>query len=275
MGETMALSDMLGRRRTILWAEYVNTGVTAAARIDVLARELIPPTVPNVPFQQAIEDIVSRTPELARNMDAVQEVYLRHGFAAAYSADLQLTQRVQKAITDAIATGKSEEQTVKAIMEDAEDWTRNYSETVYQTNMATAYTAGRVRQSMESPEILEVVPAWEFNAVGDADTRPTHQAADGLLAAKDDPIWNDMLHPLYYRCRCSPREVDVFELEERGLLTLEGKVKRVNPAGLAEALAGPRFTGVRPDRRFYSCWATANFAGAGSMSRSRPRNRIG
>lgn len=251
MAETMTLSDLLGRRRTILWAEYTRRGVSLAARPQVMAAQLIPPTVPNVPFDEAVEDITSRTPELARNAEAVSDVYRRHGFAVAYSADRELTARIQKAIADALGTGRTVDQSVAAIMREAEDFTRAYAETVYRTNAASAYTAGRVRQGMESPEINEILPAWEFNAVGDADTRENHQAADGLLAAKDDPVWADLLPPIGYNCRCAAREVDAFELEARGLLTLDGKVIRVNPPTLGAAHPDKGFGGVRPDRRFY------------------------
>jgi hypothetical protein len=80
----------------------------------------------------------------------------------------------------------------------------------------------------------------EFYALDDARVRPHHKAADGLIAAVDDPIWDTFKPPLGYRCRCSVNFVSVFELEDRGLIK-NGKVVRYLP---------PSFAFARPDENF-------------------------
>jgi SPP1 gp7 family putative phage head morphogenesis protein len=73
-------------------------------------------------------------------------------------------------------------------------------ETVARTNMMMAYGVGRRRQMEESSGLL---PFWQYNAVGDDRTRPTHRALDGVVLPADNPFWNDHFPPWGFRCRCS------------------------------------------------------------------------
>lgn len=137
-----------------------------------------------------------------------------------------------------------------AVLEDVNDWTVAYADTVYRTNVASAYAAGNWAESME-PDILEIVPAKLYTAVGDNDTRPNHLAADGLLAGVTDPIWDIFAPPMGFRCRCSAIDIDRFELEDRKLLNPDGSVIRVTPPTFASAFPDPGFGTGRPDKRVY------------------------
>lgn len=270
----MQYADLLGRRRVLLELNAIKArrGDQAAQRqafhdkvdpwaflprrcgcqgILAIRAEGIGFGKEGPPFKEMIEDLLARTPKLAATADEVAEQYrTMHAFAAVGSPDLEVTKAVQRELADIQTRGdtlKGAEQAIQAIT----GWARWYSETVFRTNVTTAYSAGRWKQ-VSDPIVEEIAPAFEYAAVLDVDTRPNHAAANGLVAGLRDPIWNTMTPPLGYNCRCTLMMVDVFELKSRGLIDRNGIVKRVEPAGFSAA--GPdsaRFGGGRPDRRIY------------------------
>jgi SPP1 gp7 family putative phage head morphogenesis protein len=253
IGETMTLSDLYGRRRVLLWQKYAQSGMRLAARVEVYAATEVAPNVPHIVFREAVEDLVQRTPELAHTAAMVSDLYLNHhAFACANSAKLFVTQKVQEHLTNALKAGLDMPKAISAIVSETEDWTRAYAETVYRTNVHSAYAAGEIRQSLE-PVALQVLPAWIYEAVGDSVTRPNHLAADGMIAAKRDPVWDYWYPPAGFSCRCACREMDVYDLEEKGRLTSSGQVYAKIPVGISSGAITPDkgFGGTRPDRRIY------------------------
>lgn len=253
IGDTLTLSDLLGRRRT-LW----EAGVRRFRRTVEAYRETYyaechhlaeTPVVPDVEFTEAVADIVRRQPELAQSAAEVAKVYReRHAFALAKSAELTVTKRVQAALAEGLKTGTPVDTGAKLIAEIG-DWSRAYGETVYRTNMATAYSAGRFQQAYE-PSVAEIMPAFEFRAVGDSDTRENHAAADGLVAATNDPVWDTFSPPMGYNCRCDLAFIDTDELEMMDLVQKDGSIKRKLPSSFGSARPDEGFGG-RPDRRMY------------------------
>jgi len=96
------------------------------------------------------------------------------------------------------------------LIEQMGDWSRSYADTVYRTNVATAYSAGRMRQ-LADPEVADVVRGLRYTAVGDSDTRPSHKAMDGFTAPADDPVWHRVAPPAGYNCRCDIEIVTIFD----------------------------------------------------------------
>jgi len=166
-----------------------------------------------------------------------------HAPTLARDASGQIEQRIRQSFDE----GRD---STLAVLEDVNHWTVSYADTVYRTNVASAYAAGAWQQSLD-PDILEIIPAKLYSAIGDSDTRPNHQAADGLIAGVMDPIWETYSPPMGFRCRCSLLDVDRFELEDRGLLNPDGSVTRVLPRNFAKAHPDPGFGTGRPDRRVY------------------------
>lgn len=176
--------------------------------------------------------------------EIVTRLYLeRHGPSIAGVIDKKLTDRIRMAFAAGLPTAS-------AVLQDISGWTTAYADTVYRTNLTTAYAAGQWQQALD-PEMMEISPAFEYAATGDKDTRPNHQAMNGLLAGKADPIWNTYSTPNGYRCRCGLRDVDRFELNDRGLLKDDGSVTRVIPPNFARAHPDPGFDKGRPDQRVY------------------------
>jgi SPP1 gp7 family putative phage head morphogenesis protein len=72
-------------------------------------------------------------------------------------------------------------------------------ETIYETNMQTAYMAGRYHGMMAA---TQYAPWWEYSAIMDNRTRPAHAAVNGLVFRYDDPFWQSWYPPNGFRCRC-------------------------------------------------------------------------
>ena len=69
--------------------------------------------------------------------------------------------------------------------------------TIYQTNLQSAYSTGRYSQMMG---VAAERPFWMYDAVNDARTRPSHAAQDGKVYRFDHPFWNTWYPPNGYNC---------------------------------------------------------------------------
>lgn len=85
--------------------------------------------------------------------------------------------------------------------------------TIYQTNMQTAYMAGRHQSMLEN---VESRPLWEYVAIDDGRTRPSHSALSGKVFRWDDPFWDSFYPPNGFRCRCRVRARDKDDLKASG-----------------------------------------------------------
>ncbi len=253
IAQTMTLSDLLARRDVL---RAFDAALEKAPDPESFAAT---PIFPRTEFTEALADLVGREPRLATTADLVARIYSeKHGFALARSSSEVLTERVQATVERMIREGKGASRAALAIKEvakETQDFTQSYAETVYRTNLNTAYSAGRFQQA-EDRDIKRVMKALERNAVTDSDLRDgknsdeNHRAAHGLVAATDDPVWEFASPPSGYRCRCWLRLVNRFELERMGLLEGE-RVLRREPAGFASFRPHPNFGRSRPDRTIY------------------------
>lgn len=85
---------------------------------------------------------------------------------------------------------------------------------IFRTNIQTAYSVGRYRQMME---VREYRPYWQYSAVNDSRTRPTHLALNGKVFPADHPFWKTWYPPNGFRCRCGVVTLSENEVERDGL----------------------------------------------------------
>lgn len=242
IGDAQALAD-LAERYTV---DQAAQGTPTSQPIEV----------PQIPFSEAVRNLIGREPQYAPTAKEVRDVYRRNGFALARASSREVAERVQKMLGEALIEGTPRPSVVAAIAE-LGPWTQAYAETVYRTNMATARTAGRFQQ-LQDPKVRALIPALQFITAEDVDVRrgrpqdhgENHQAMAGIIAAVDHPIWDRFSPPGGYNCRCSVRTVGIKELETRGLLLPDGSVKEPPDPVARGARFYPGF-GRRPDTGLY------------------------
>ncbi len=75
---------------------------------------------------------------------------------------------------------------------------------------------------------MKLRPYWQYDAVQDSHTRPSHLAMDGRVYPADHPIWNTWFPPNGFRCRCTVRTLSKRQVEARGH-TVEDKFPAIAP----------------------------------------------
>jgi SPP1 gp7 family putative phage head morphogenesis protein len=97
-------------------------------------------------------------------------------------------------------------------------------ETIYTTNMQSAYMAGRYQGMMAAKQYL---PYWEYSAVMDNRTRPQHAALNGMVFRCDDPFWQTWYPPNGFRCRCRVIPRSDLERQRGNFAVSEGEGRMV------------------------------------------------
>jgi len=72
-------------------------------------------------------------------------------------------------------------------------------QTIFRTNVQTAYMAGRYAAQMQN---IDDHPYWQYVAILDSHTRPSHRAMNGKVFRYDDPFWQSYYPPNGWGCRC-------------------------------------------------------------------------
>lgn len=242
--DTLVLSDLHGRRRTLLEADHLGRMERKAKFAELPDRN---PIMYGVPFIEAIDDLLTREPRLASGWVETADLYNQeHVFALARSASMRLTKRVMDAVgrmmSEGQLAGKTEDEILKAAADESHDWTRSYSATIFRTNVSHAYNQGRFQQARD-PDVRQVIKALEVVGVPDDRERENHRYARGLIADVQDPVWSRAKPPYGFNCRHGTIFVSKFELERRGLLRPDGSVRRYEPAGFERFSPDPGFRG--------------------------------
>lgn len=165
--------------------------------------------------------------------EALHSAHAR-GFTVAKATGMDVLTTIQSSVGEAIATGITQRQFSRQLMPKLKElgwWGQTTVthpngqeqtvtlgspwrlETIYRTNMTTAYQAGRYLQQMNQPER----PYWQYIAVMDESTRASHAAMNGLVFAATDPIWQTHYPPNDWGCRCRVRAMSQLRLEANGL----------------------------------------------------------
>lgn len=87
-------------------------------------------------------------------------------------------------------------------------------ETIFRTNMQSAYAVGEWQQIKDQEE---VAPFLMYDAVDDFRTRPEHAAMDGKIHPVDSPFWRHYHPPNGWNCRCSVIQLSQEEVDDLGL----------------------------------------------------------
>ena len=231
LSKAQSVADLLGRRRLQLEAEALSKG-----------RQF---QVPVVPAEEAAQDILDRLSALVTPADrqvmagweAARDLYNEGKFALAKSVSLKATEDVRKTILRAVKQGVSQAKAEREIIEALRSGdpsvtvTASYAETVFRTNINSAYSKGR-RKMAESPAFRRVVKAWKYTTARDRSVRENHYAAQGFIAAVGDEVWDKLSPPMGYNCRCVLSPVgEAKALQAKAIDASGGMVARAAPPG--------------------------------------------
>jgi len=181
-----------------------------------------------LPFAEAVEFFRKKgyfvSPDSWRDLWGAAHV---NAFTVAKVTAMDVLQDIRKAVDQAIEKGISL-QRFKADLQDLlarKGWMAPRGEgggalkpwrldTIYRTNVQSAYQAGRFRQMLETAPKR---PYWMYDAVEDGRTRPTHAAHDGKVYRFDHPFWDIWYPPNGFNCRCTVSSLSDRQLQRRGL----------------------------------------------------------
>ena len=173
------------------------------------------------PFKEAIDIFVRRRVLDPETFYALGREARDRSFTVSRLAEQAQIDVVQESLAEALTEGwdlDSWREDVAARFSDA-GWTGEepkgwHAETVFRTNIMSAYSQGR-RAQME--EVIEARPYWQTFGIDDSRTRPNHLAAQRVVLAADDPIWDEKFTPWSWNCRCGVHSLSGRDLERLGL----------------------------------------------------------
>ncbi|MDF0606639.1 phage minor head protein [Neisseriaceae bacterium TC5R-5] len=189
-----------------------------------------------LPPKQAIAYLTSKGYAISWDWEELWQDAQAQAFTVAKVTRLDILQDIREAVETAIAEGKTfawfkKELTpiLKAhgwwgIQEQLDPHTGELTQvqlgspwrlqTIYRTNLQTAYMAGRYAEQLAN---VDDRPYWQYIAILDGRTRPSHRAMNGKVLRYDDPFWRFYYPPNGWGCRCRVVALSEDDLRKNGL----------------------------------------------------------
>lgn len=160
----------------------------------------------SLPFAEAVRAFRSRNVVSAERWTQLDAAARSRSFTATQLATDALVEHAHALVVRALEEGSTLREfgaalTSREISLGIEPSSSSYIETLFRTNVASAYGAGRYSQ-LTSPAVRAARPYVEYRAAGDARVRPNHRRLHGLVFRQDDPHWPKYMPPGGFNCRC-------------------------------------------------------------------------
>ena len=234
LAEYMTAADVLGRVRMLIEAAklmQINPmGPLATESFnELLGFESVKP-------QDSIDFLKSLTAFTKKAYEKLFPPYRLAAFTVAKVENLMLIERLRDLLAESLDRGWTQQEFINRLNAefDAAGVTRMnpyHLDTVYQTNMQTAYMNGRIMQ-MSHPAVVKALPWWRYRTMEDELVRPNHAALNNFIARATDPVWGSISPPNGYRCRCELESL--LDREARPALGARADIpggKRLPPEG--------------------------------------------
>lgn len=183
-------------------------------------------------FEEAVEYFKGRIPVSADVFYSIAEQYRGLAFTVSGYTKAQILKRFYDEILAALEDGNTLSEfrsRINAFLQDEgyEGLDPLQADLIFRTNIQTAYNVGHYEQ-MTDPDVMKLRPYWQYDAVQDSHTRPSHLAMDGKVFPADHPVWDIWFPPNGFRCRCTVRTLSKRQVEAWGL-TVEDKFPAIAP----------------------------------------------
>jgi SPP1 gp7 family putative phage head morphogenesis protein len=206
-----------------------------------------------LPMDEAKEYWATKVPMPASEFYALADAWKARAFTVSGIAEADVLAMIFDSIGKALEEGTSFDDW-KASLSDVwenQGWTGVKAwrvDNIFRTNIQTAYATGRYKQMVA---VKESRPYWQYSAVNDSRTRPTHAALHGKIYPADSEFWDTFYPPNGFRCRCSVKTLSSRQVEQRGLEVGHGKglgelIEPVDPVTGEKMPARP----LMPDKGF-------------------------
>ncbi len=198
-------------------------------------------------FEEAETYFRQRVPVTASVFYSIAYEYRALAFTVSGYSKLQILRRFYEELLAAIEDGNTLTE-FRANMNDFleregyDGVTPYQAENIFRTNVQTAYNVGHYKQ-MTDPDVMDLRPYWQYDAVNDSRTRPSHLAMDGRVFPADSPVWDTWFPPNGFKCRCTVRTLSKRQVERMGL-----QVETQLPK--SGVLDDGRFVNLMPDPHF-------------------------
>jgi SPP1 gp7 family putative phage head morphogenesis protein len=160
---------------------------------------------PGIPFREAIEALLRRRlvpPEVFKELSDLEKV---RAFTIARATAWVALTRMREILVKALEEGMTLKQFRDEVLTDAfirsgvSSMEPYYLETVFRTNLFSAYMAGRFRGLQA---YADRIAFFRYVTMEDERVRPAHARMHGFTARPNDPIWAVWWPPNGYNCRC-------------------------------------------------------------------------
>lgn len=183
-------------------------------------------------FEEAVDYFKGRVPVTAEVFYRIAEQYRGLAFTVSGYTKAQILKRFYDEILAALEDGNTFSEFRRSMndflkAEGYEGLDPLQADLIFRTNIQTAYNVGHYEQ-MTDPGVMKLRPFWQYDAVNDKHTRPSHLAMDGKVFPADHPVWNTWFPPNGFRCRCTVRTLSKRQVEARGL-TVEDEFPAIAP----------------------------------------------
>lgn len=246
--DTKRFSARLGTQVAVTGALGAKTiedeaGADFAAQLPIDFADDVPPITPArialafemVP-EKALEFLFGKTSAIYASFKNISADVFRLVFTVAGVMQMDVLVAIRALVEKAIAEGQSFEDFQAAMSADgliSAALPRSRWETIYRTNLQSAFMAARYREQVR---LGERKPFWKFVAVLDRSTTAGCRDLDGKIFRYDDGFWSNNYPPRHYRCRSR-----VVALNDRELARYGGEVE-----------SGDDYKNVQPDESFAS-----------------------
>jgi len=171
------------------------------------------------PFEEAISFFKNKLSIPTEHWDDLWKMMHTKGFTIAGAMKEELLDDIRSSVDKAISEGTTLVEFRKEFdsIVETHGWIykggRNWrSKVIYDTNLRTAYQAGRYKQ-MTDPDVTALRPFWQYRHGGSVNPRPEHLGWDNLVLPHDDPFWDTHYPPNGWGCKCrvvtlSQRDMD-------------------------------------------------------------------
>jgi SPP1 gp7 family putative phage head morphogenesis protein len=176
-----------------------------------------------LPPEEALAFLFGKDSAVYASFKDVQPEVFRTVFTVAGVMKMDVLLAVRKLVEDALQNGESFAEFRKRMSENeliAAVLPISRLQTIYRTNLQSAFMAARYKQQMA---IAERKPFWQFVGVMDDSTTRGCRQLDGKVFRYDDDFWKTNYPPRHFNCRSRVIALNQREIEQNGSVVEQGK----------------------------------------------------